>query len=142
MKRPWWWPRREPDHVIGARDDPYLLRWYVIPRNRWANVYLHEFHRDDDDRALHDHPWDFVSWVIHGAYIEHTAFGERVRRRGIALRIAEIAHRVELLAPVVRTLIVTGPTRREWGFWCPQGWRHWRDFTAGARGELPGRGCE
>lgn len=53
--------RRAPDVVIGEADSPYLLRWHPIPRNPIFNVYLHQFLRDDDDRALHDHPWVNVS---------------------------------------------------------------------------------
>ena len=49
--------RRPADFVIGGAERPYLRRWWVIPRNRLFNVYLHQFLRSDDDRALHDHPW-------------------------------------------------------------------------------------
>ncbi|SID67872.1 Protein of uncharacterised function (DUF550) [Mycobacteroides abscessus subsp. abscessus] len=63
------WLRLEPHQPIGAEGEaPYLLRWYVIPRNRWLNIYLHKFLRDDDDRALHDHPWWFVSLMLWGQY--------------------------------------------------------------------------
>ena len=41
----------KPHFVIGGADDPYMLRWYLIPRNRRFNIYLHKFLRDDDDRA-------------------------------------------------------------------------------------------
>ena len=51
--------RRAPDFVIGGSDNPYLLRWFLIPRNPVFNVYLHKFMRSDDDRALHTHPWLF-----------------------------------------------------------------------------------
>lgn len=61
---------REPDFVIGEKGNPYLLRWWIIPRNRWFNVYLHKILRDYDDRALHDHPWWNVSIVLRGAYRE------------------------------------------------------------------------
>jgi len=64
--------RRDPDIVIGGRADPYLLRWFMIPRNPIFNVYLHEFRRSDDDRALHDHPWINLSYLIDGEYVEHT----------------------------------------------------------------------
>jgi hypothetical protein len=47
---------RPPDFVIGG-DSPYMLRWWIIPRNKFFNIYLHRFLRSDDDRALHDHPW-------------------------------------------------------------------------------------
>jgi hypothetical protein len=43
--------KRAPDQVIGGRERPYMLRWYLIPRNRFCNIYLHHFLRSDDDRA-------------------------------------------------------------------------------------------
>jgi len=136
---------RQPDFTIG--DDPaapYLNRWWVIPRNEGCNNYLHEILRSDDDRALHDHPWDNTSMVIDGRYIEHLPDGRAIMREtgAIVSRAATDAHRLEIL-PGERaiTLFMTGPKLREWGFWCPHGWRHWRDFTGGANGELIGRGC-
>ena len=57
-----WWlrlnvaRRREPDFIIGDDHDPYLKRWWLIPRNPLVNVYLHQILRSDEDRALHDTP--------------------------------------------------------------------------------------
>lgn len=42
----------------------------------------------------------------------------------------------------VWSLFVTGPRVREWGFWCPRGWRHWRQFTDARDAGKVGRGCE
>lgn len=136
------WLRRllsgTPHMVIGGTEDPYLLRWYVIPRNPIVNVYVHKFMRSDDDRALHDHPWWFVSLMLRGEYDEVTAGGMKRRSAGsIAFRPAEWRHRVQLLAklagtgpagPILEevpcwTLIVTGRRVRTWGFWC-QDWNH------------------
>ncbi|WP_152051975.1 hypothetical protein [Tautonia marina] len=152
---------RDPDFYIGGKEDPYLLRWWVIPRNRFFNIYLHKFLRDDDDRALHDHPWVSLSIILKGGYIEHTATEVRRRYAGsIVFRRAKHAHRIELLrnhrCPVVPpgdepayfrlkpawTLFVTGPRIREWGFHCPQGWRHWREFTSPVDSGNVGKGCE
>lgn len=157
------WLRGQP-HIILGGDDPYLLRWYVIPRNTKFNIYLHKFCRSDDDRALHDHPWDFWSLILKGAYTEHTADGT-TRRPWLSLahRKAEHAHRVELdpwpdhespnVARLVSdadyskviagapfevpawTLFFTTAKRREWGFHCPKGWMHWEKFTSGPHGE-------
>lgn len=63
--------RRKPDFVIGASDNPYLLRWWILPRNKWFNCYLHLFLRSDDAEALHDHPWWNVSFLLDGTYTEH-----------------------------------------------------------------------
>ncbi|MBP3955459.1 hypothetical protein J8F10_09210 [Gemmata sp. G18] len=139
---------REPDFYIGGRDNPYLLRWWVIPRNRLFNIYLHKFLRDDDDRALHDHPWISLSVILKGGYIEHTTDGVSVRfAGGIVFRRATHAHRLELLREDGRavpawTLFITGPKIREWGFHCPQGWRHWREFTSEVDSGNVGKGCE
>lgn len=148
--------RRQPDFVIGGSDNPYLLRWFLIPRNRLLNVYLHEFWRDDDDRALHDHPWLFnVSWLLRGSYIEHTieAGGivvKSVRRAGaFKLRIGRAPHRLELPANVAGdkmkcwTLFITGPRVRQWGFYCMEkGWIHWKRFTAAGDPGAIGAGCD
>lgn len=63
---------REPDFIIGGAADPYVRRWWLIPRNPVLNVYLHEFLRSDDDLALHDHPWWNASLLLWGTYTEHT----------------------------------------------------------------------
>lgn len=132
---------RPPDRVIG---DHYLRRWWVLPRNDMANVYLHEFRRSDDDRALHDHPWASTSCILFGRYIEHTPDGAFMREAGdVVSRPAEALHRVELIndEPAI-SLFMTGPKVREWGFACPQGWRHWSEFVDARDSGQVGRGCE
>jgi hypothetical protein len=95
--------RREADLIIGRSDGPYLLRWYLFPRNRWGNVYLHKFLRDDDDRALHDHPWWSLSIVLRTGYFDlHPGPDGSLQRRwygpwSIIVRRALSRHRVELL---------------------------------------------
>lgn len=67
--------KREPDFIITREDGtPYLRRWWIIPRNPWFNIYLHHIQGDDDDRALHDHPWPNVSVVLKGGYWEVLPF--------------------------------------------------------------------
>lgn len=142
--------RREPDFTIGPKEDPYMLRWWVIPRNRIFNIYLHRVLRSDSDEALHDHPWVNMSLVLEEGYIEH-----RIRDGGIHMRsevapgsgrfrLPSTAHRLELHeGKPALTLFFTGPVVRSWGFHCPKaGWRHWKDFTAPyPGGNRHGRGC-
>ena len=141
--------RRWPDQVIGGRDDPYLLRWYLIPRNPVLNVYLHQFMRSDDDRALHDHPWANLSVLLDGEYTEHTIAAGGIQHRTVrkagqfALRGPRAAHRIELHAGPCTTLFITGPRARQWGFHFPErGWVHWRDFTDPSDEGATGRGCD
>lgn len=175
--------RRAPDFVVGTGNPqgPYLNRWFLTPWRRWQhelgkraeaaptwtnravarlarllpNVYLHQFLRDDDDRALHDHPSWGASLILDGAYIEHTVASGGIHRRARHARGAfrymptHHAHRIELerdphgSPKACWTLFAFGPTVREWGFHCPErGWVHWRRFTAsGQPGEI-GPGCD
>lgn len=115
----------KPHQIIGEPDAPYLLRWFLLPPNRGLNLYLHHFTRSDDPRGLHDHPWDFVSLMLAGSYREVTESGAVVRHWGaVAIRRAEHRHRIELLSKPDGTsrrcwsIVLTGPRRRPWGFWC------------------------
>jgi hypothetical protein len=153
MKFPglYWWRRlaekRPPDFVIGTPEDPYMRRWYLIPRNNWFSMYVHHFLHSDDDRALHDHPWWNLSILLEGQYTEHTIGDGGVHHREIykagdwKFRFAKSAHRVELHRGECWTLFVRGPVIREWGFHCPGGWRHWTEYSKpGSKGEI-GPGC-
>jgi len=135
--------RRPPDFVVGGQETPYLKRWYVIPRNPLFNIYLHQFLRSDDDRALHTHPWANLSFILNGCYVEHTKDGERhMGKGGLRLRLSgNIAHRIEVRHGFVWTLFLTGPRYQDWGFLCPQGFVPWQEFTKpGSPGET-GNGC-
>lgn len=139
---------RPPDFVIGPFSDPYLLRWWVIPRStERGNHYRHCILRDDDDRALHDHPWPSVSVVRSGILKEITPEGSRILEVGVPyFRKATALHRLEVIGDdPVWTDFYTGPKERTWGFQCPEdspagGWRVWHDFVAKNPGEV-GRGC-
>lgn len=135
---------RPPDFIIG---DNYLRRWWILPRNDFCNIYLHEFRRSDEDRALHDHPWPSTSFIISGQYREHTPDGVFLRTAGdVVSREAEALHRVELLSddtgevPAI-SLFITGPKCREWGFDCSHGWVHWQDFVKSEDPGAVGKGC-
>jgi hypothetical protein len=54
---------------IGFPDDPTYHRYFVIPRNRFLNVYLHRF-RHSDFEHLHDHRMANISIILKGYYYE------------------------------------------------------------------------
>ncbi len=142
--------RRPPDFVIGGHDRPYLRRWWVIPRNRLLNFYLHQFLRSDDDRAHHSHPWLFrVSIILRNSYTEHRIVEggivvKQVRASGgISFSWGASPHRVEMHDGDCWTLFITGPRVREWGFYCMErGFIHWKTFTAGDDPGAIGKGCD
>lgn len=51
--------------------EPYLIRFYLF----WFlgfSLKLHIIIRSDAERELHDHPWDYLSYMISGGYKEET----------------------------------------------------------------------
>ena len=150
---------RPPDVVIGDADNPYLLRWWVWKRNKWLNLYLHHVLRSDDDRALHDHPWINMSYIVDGEYNEVTfdpirldvsqgdyrpALLRTLRKQGtFKFRLPTALHRLELIdSTACTTLFLTGPRVRTWGFQCPKGWVKWFEFTQKTpEGTFVAKGC-
>lgn len=109
----------------------YIDRWFLIPRNRWLNVYLHHGVLSDY-LTPHDHPWWNISVILKGAYLEHqyeVMDGKRfaatyLRKRFHAVfRRATQLHRIELCDnKPFWSLFITGPLKRTWGFQTKDGW--------------------
>lgn len=120
---------RKPDLDIGPG---YLQRWYIIPRNKWFNIYLHKILRDDADLQLHDHPWWSLSFLLKGELLEESFEGKRhIPAYLPIIRSAKFAHRLEVVQGPVWTIFITGPKVRKWGFYTHQGWVGWADFLLG-----------
>lgn len=159
---------RPPDFVIRggrAEDDPAVYRWWIIPRNRFFNVYLHKF-MQDDDQVLHDHPWpsltlilkhgyserQFVTMPVDGQPLPETVLIRRAVFKPV-FRPATTAHQVVVDKGFNGetfhswSLFFTGPKYRMWGFWCPgNGKAHWKPYLEysadGNAYGTTGKGCE
>jgi hypothetical protein len=65
--------------IINDREDnePYLERYYVFlkDRNNFPfNIFIHKFLKSDPD-DLHDHPWEFRTFILAGGYWEYREEG-------------------------------------------------------------------
>ena len=153
-----WLAKLERSEIGDGRGDVFFVRYKVL-KCRWFSVFLHEFHRSDYDRCLHDHPWWFVTLILRGGYwevlpdiwkydagdaIPHaTVYTTRKvwRRPGYIGRYsAAHAHRIEVdpSRPRPWSLVVVGPKTRPWGFWGPLGWVKWRPSVPNPICETPG----
>ena len=125
---------RTPYTQITSADgrEVYMSRWWLfnpypaessgrLRRFSWCpiSVRVHHINRPDQDRHLHDHPWNARTIILQGGYLERRQGGEyRVMSRGktARLRFGEY-HRIASLAPLgAMTLFVTGKYRGTWGF--------------------------
>lgn len=116
--------------IINCDKEPYLKRWYLIRRES-CGLFIHKFIRGDEDRALHDHPWNFVIIPLWRGYVEHQDSGRkrRVWPLMISIRKGEFRHRVELVgAKPAWSIFVRFRRRRDWGFWPNKVFVHWKKW--------------
>lgn len=126
--------------IREADGTPYLVRYFISkPKSKTkGRIYLHHILRSDHDRALHDHPWGFTSFLLKGRYLEiadasqalpgngwlpyrdaseHLAYqlfesGDRL------VRPADWRHRLVIAeGKSVWSLVFTTNKQRSWGFW-------------------------
>ncbi len=127
--------RRE---IVNCDRDIYMTRWYLL-RRPGVGIFLHRFERSDEDRALHDHPWAFFTFILWRGYYELTPYGRQdgftnpKRRRKwplmLCYRPATWCHRVELIdGKPAWTLVIRFRAQRDWGFWTRQGWQKWNEW--------------
>lgn len=121
-----------PCDLIRLAGEPYMQRYFIIggPRANGESARYHHILKSDGQH-LHDHPWDFLSVILRGTYLETTEHGEREHGRGsVLIRKAEDLHRLTLPTGPVWTLVVVGVARRTWGFDTPDGWIHWSEYQS------------
>ena len=126
---------------IARQGRLYIRRFYLSPRTwRWR-LFLHHIHLPDGDPDPHDHPFPFTTLCVKGRYVEKVY--ERARdgqltgrwtlqaTRWLVPRHREAthAHRIDQTGPGgAWTLVLAGPSIREWGFFPPTGWVHWAKY--------------
>lgn len=119
-----------PSDLIEQDGAPYMERFFLIGADAQVPGSKARYHHilRSDQAALHDHPWDFVSVILSGSYVETTPDSEQEFGPGsVLVRKAEQLHRLTLREPAW-TLIFVGPARRKWGFQTADGWVHWPTY--------------
>lgn len=120
----------------------YLRRLRII-QTPFFSLYLHFIGMPDPGVDLHNHPWWFASLVLRGGYDEivgneqwevyygpGTDLEYKSWRAGSihSLKLDE-THRISRLHKKhTWTLVLTGPRKRSWGFFTPDGFVDYRDY--------------
>jgi hypothetical protein len=101
---------------LGLPGCPYVIRWRF--ETKWFSIRLHHWLAPDDDRAHHDHPWNFITFVIKGGYWDVSPAGnEHLHAPVIRYRNANHRHTVRPCGAGAWTIVMTGSRVRTWGFW-------------------------
>ncbi len=114
--------KKHPYFHIYEHGQLYMARFWLLKERSWLPfaIRLHEWHKPDDSRDLHDHPCDFRSIVLRGWYIEQDIYGSAyVRCQGDT-----IAHRRDYWHTIIQitarqvtySLFIYSRDRQPWGF--------------------------
>jgi hypothetical protein len=95
----------------------HFRRWQLL-KTPWFSIYIHGIYAPDQDKHLHNHPWDYKSLVLKGSYIEETNNGVNLLKFGsVTSRNGEDYHKIKtLLTNSVYTLFIVSPAKRTWGY--------------------------
>lgn len=128
-------------HITGPNGDVYMERYWLFNpyptessgQKNWfpISARIHWIRRQDEDRHLHDHPWNARTFILSGWYREkrlerpykatwdftqkevtHT----RLAGNTAALGFGEYHRITEISEGGVWTLFVTGKYQGTWGF--------------------------
>lgn len=136
--------------LIEVGGKPYLTRLFLTPKILPFRVFLHYFHAGDQDRDLHNHPWNWAaSLILTGGYVEERrgaplgapgkyAVEVNPRRPGtVNVLTSGSFHRADLFLAAdgsqrgAWTLFVRGRKIQGWGFWN----RYTGEFTTWSENE-------
>lgn len=106
------------------------FRRYRLLQTPWFAIYIHQICKSDMELDPHDHPWNFTSIILEGAYRERVWYppnfdelhyfdhysGDVIEHK------AEDAHKITLVSNEVWTLVFTSGRDRYWGYQTKAGW--------------------
>jgi hypothetical protein len=113
--------------IIYRNDNVELLyRWRILG----DFIKIHKFVNSDTD-CMHDHPWNFITFIFKGQYWEETPNGiiKNYKAPCILYRPATHIHRISIDKPVW-TLVINFGKLRSWGFHTIKGWVHWKEYRS------------
>lgn len=55
---------------IKSKQGEVHFRRYRLLQTPWFAIYIHHILISDQDKDMHDHPWNFTSVILEGAYRE------------------------------------------------------------------------
>lgn len=126
---------KPPLHIPNAKGQPYKTELVEV-RSPELTIKWNFWHFPDDDRAPHNHPWDFKSTIVHGGYTEKRYWLDEVdglKTEEKEYKVGDVAdvprgvyHRVIAVLPGTVTRMVCGPAApgNDWGYLDLTTWQH------------------
>lgn len=125
----------------------YMRRWWLLPKfalgkdengnpfpKKWVSWFaprLHHIVRPDEDRHLHDHPFNYRTMIIEGWYLEEDIWGsvKLCDTGSTRTGTAQTFHKInEISDGGVWTIFITKRRVHDWGFLVDGRKVHWKEY--------------
>ena len=97
----------------------HFRRWRIFS-SKYFNIFIHGIYKEDNDSHLHNHPWNLLTIVLYGSYIEELENEVLYKRTflNFGYRNRNKYHKINtLLSKKVYTLAFTfGERNDDWGY--------------------------
>lgn len=106
---------------IKSKKGELHFRRFTILGTKWFSINIHRIYKADEDKHLHNHPWNFTSILLAGGYYERTPDKLRLKLSGAINRYDRNKyHKIDTIyVGPVTTLCFMGPRTKEaddWGY--------------------------
>lgn len=128
--------------VIHIDGNVHLIRYKLI-NTPFGGIYIHRFMRPDMDRHMHDHPWNFATFILNGSYTElfdplpnlygmspgptYKRYWRKLSFHRMHTNQAHMVTKISNYTPLI-TLVFVGPKKDDWGFYTLNGWVQWEKY--------------
>jgi hypothetical protein len=107
--------KQEADRIFESSSIDYAYRWRLD--FYWFSFRFHYWLKSDDMRAYHNHPYNFITFVLFGRYKDVAPYiVDTLSMGSIRLRFRGHRHYVQVLKPTLTFLITFGKPSR-YSFW-------------------------
>ena len=110
---------------IRSRTGELHFQRYAILETTVFSIYIHRIFKEDKDLHLHSHPWNFVSMILKGAYMEKYLSTDIFREPQVCERLKSAGtfssgdrkffHKIQsIVSGPVYSLFITYGKRKYW----------------------------
>jgi hypothetical protein len=107
----------------------HFRRWRFFT-SPWFRIYLHKICRSDEDKHLHTHPWNFISFILKGGYsqeywdsiLDRDTSYQRFGQFDLVKLGRHEGHKITLSHTPTWTLVFAYGGYKEWGYLTERGY--------------------
>lgn len=108
----------------------HFRRFAIFHIFNFCSLFVHFIYKEDKDKYLHNHPWNYVGLVLKGSYTEETELGTRQAKLGtVSFGNRKFFHKILKIndGPVVTLFFVYGKYI-DWGYKSENGFVESKDY--------------